>query len=213
MKLEHKSFYLPTYEIKEDSENENRISIEGYGAVFNNEDKGGDVIEAGAFDKTLSEGKDKVPFLQDHEYSIDYNLGIAYLSVDENGLKGRYEINLSKQKGREAYELAKQYQNAGLPLGLSIGYYPVKADYDKLNDVRRLKELKLVEVSLTAFPMNEKATVTSAKSIKEIEQQITELKDALNSLKTVEPLQDTQDFDAEMKKAIEQLKTTIKGIK
>ena len=46
--------------------------------------------------------------------------------------------------------------------GLSIGYDAVRSVMK--DGVRLLQEVKLYEVSTTAFPMNEMATVTSVKS-------------------------------------------------
>jgi uncharacterized protein len=47
--------------------------------------------------------------------------------------------------------------------GLSIGYDNIQANFD--GDVRHLTELRLWEISVVTFPMNEQATVTSVKSL------------------------------------------------
>jgi uncharacterized protein len=69
------------------------------------------------------------------------------------------------QRGREVFSLLKQKAIRGL----SIGYKSLKDD--TRNGVRYLQQIKLFEISLTPFPMNEMATVTSVKSAQR-EQQI-----------------------------------------
>ena len=59
--LQFKNFEIKSY--KEDGED---FVIEGYGAVFGNIDSVGDVIEKGAFAKTLMERKDRIAFCLQH---------------------------------------------------------------------------------------------------------------------------------------------------
>jgi uncharacterized protein len=65
---------------------------------------------------------------------------------------------MQTSKAQEAYAL----MNKGALKGLSIGFDVVR---DTLaNGIRHLHELKLYEVSVVTFPMNEMAMVSSAKS-------------------------------------------------
>lgn len=205
-----KSFKMTDYDLEE---KEGVAFIKGYGSTFGNADLGGDIVEKGAFAKTLNDKNGRVYFLKDHRYDMDNLLGVAYLSEDEKGLLGEYEINIETEQGRNAYSFAKQMQKAKMPLGLSIGYSVIKDEWDRNNDIRRIKEVKLYEVSLTPFPMNEQARLTDAKSLfirlQELEDEIKTLKEGKNSLKD-EPLTDTQKFDAELKKALENLHKQIK---
>lgn len=50
---------------------------------------------------------------------------------------------------------------------MSIGYIPTKYDIDNESGVRSLTEVKLYEVSVVPFPMNEQAKITAVKSIEE----------------------------------------------
>ena len=166
---EKKSFFLKMDSLEE---RDGYAIVKGYGAVKGNIDQGDDMIVNGAFSKTEQERKGKVVFLQDHIPSIDHTLGVTTFSEDDYGLFCEFEINLSKEKGREAYALAKQLQEHGMQMGLSIGFAipKGKSEYVELNNksVRLIKEVILYEVSMTNFPMNDMARVNNIKSLLDI---------------------------------------------
>jgi Escherichia/Staphylococcus phage prohead protease len=133
----------------------------GLGAVYNNVDLGNDMILPGAFTKTLNEKGREVPLLMGHDSKMP--IGRAELSDSPQGLLVHGTLILEADGSRSAYALLK----AGVIKGLSIGYDTLKSKM--VDGVRHLSELKLWEISLTAFPMNELATVTSVKSGTEIQ--------------------------------------------
>jgi uncharacterized protein len=143
--------------------------FEGYLAVYNNRDHGGDIILPGAFTKTLKDKKGKVPLLDSHDSGR--RLGLLELEDDAKGLKvKRGVINLNKQAGVDAYSDLKFYSENDVSLGLSIGYDTIKRDFITEKDgtiSRHLKELALWEGSLVTFPMNPKAKVTRVKEMAE----------------------------------------------
>jgi HK97 family phage prohead protease len=132
--------------------------IEGYGSVFGNVDQGQDIVMPGAFKGALA-GKVKMLWQHDPRQPI----GVwTEMTEDAKGLKMRGQIALKTAKGAEAYELLKM----GAMDGLSIGYR-IKAkgyEYDSATNVRKLKALDLMEVSVVTFPMNTRATVARVKS-------------------------------------------------
>ena len=131
--------------------------FEGYAAVFGNEDLGGDVIEPGAFKKTLKENP-TLPILWQHD--VREPIGVTLEAYEDGkGLRVRGQLNLETSRGREAYALLKQ----GALRGLSIGYDTIKEVWH--GSVRRLKEVRLWEWSLVTFPMNPKAQVTAVKAV------------------------------------------------
>ena len=135
--------------------------FEGYGAVFDNVDFGGDVIAPGAFATTIknfSQSKRKLPMLWQHDTHSPIGI-FEEFSEDEKGLWVKGKIFLNVQKGLEAHELMR----GGAISGLSIGYGVVKSDRDEKSGVRTLKELELFEVSVVTFPMNDEARVDSVK--------------------------------------------------
>lgn len=131
--------------------------FEGYAAVFGNEDLGGDIIEPGAFKKTLQENP-RMPILWQHNPREPIGVTLeAY--EDMHGLRVRGQLNLETSRGREAYALLKQ----GALKGLSIGYDAIKEVWEGAR--RRLKEIRLWEWSLVTFPMNPLAQVTAVKAV------------------------------------------------
>lgn len=152
MTLETKDFDFQINVIEEETG-----VITGYGSVFGNVDSWGDIVEKGAFAKTI--GSRKIPILWQH--NSDDPLGLcAELTEDEYGLKlkGRLLID-DVARANEAYALVK----SGAITGLSIGYIPKNYFYD-VENYRHLSEVDLYEVSLVTFPANEKAIITDIKS-------------------------------------------------
>lgn len=139
--------------------------INGYASTFGNIDLGFDRVMKGAFKKTLSENKGRVPVLADHNPYDQIGWGTK-AKEDNKGLQVEAAIMLDVQKGKERYTLAKKAMELGTPAGISIGYATIKAEPDSKNPrIRNLVELKLYEYSLVTFPMNTEAMVTAAKSV------------------------------------------------
>ena len=139
--------------------------ISGYGAVFGNEDQGGDIIVAKAFDVSLTKnaasGK-KVKMLWQHDPAQPIGVWDT-VTADEHGLfmKGRLLPEVAKAK--EAIALLR----AGAIDGLSIGYKTVDSVMKKgaSRMIREIKEAALWETSIVTFPMNEEALVTDVKQL------------------------------------------------
>jgi HK97 family phage prohead protease len=129
-------------------------SFEGLAAVYGNKDLGGDIIEPGAFTKSLAE-KAQVPLLYQHDPHEP--IGVGTLTDTEQGLAITGKLVLQSDVARKCYALMR----AGALKGLSIGYQIVTAA--AANGARLLKELKLAEVSIVTFPMNPLAVVTEVK--------------------------------------------------
>ncbi|MFA4973443.1 MAG: HK97 family phage prohead protease [bacterium] len=154
MDLEYKTF---PFEVKELTD----LGVfEGYASTFGNVDSGGDVVERGAFGKTLKERGDKIRVCHQHDWRDVIGKPIE-LREDDRGLYVKAQLVLDVQRAREDYALMK----AGALTDLSIGYEAVKADYAETDAgrVRRLKEVKLYEISPVTVAMNEAATITGVK--------------------------------------------------
>lgn len=134
--------------------------FEGYGSVFGVRDLGGDIVERGAFAKTLKErGARGVKMLADHDPTK--RVGVwETLAEDEKGLHVRGRLLVAKSIGAEALIDLK----AGALDGLSIGYRVRSDAMDGRRRARVLKEVDLLEISLVPFPMNEAARVTAVKA-------------------------------------------------
>jgi HK97 family phage prohead protease len=145
--------------------------FEGMLSPYGNVDAGGDLVEAGAYTKTLQEGGPKRPLLWQH--MSDCPIGELTLEDRKDGLWCRGKLLLSLPEAKKAYECLK----AGIVDGLSIGYQTIR---DKVEaGVRHLQELKLFEGSIVTFPMNELAAISSIKSEDE-----NRIREALHELKT-----------------------------
>ena len=133
--------------------------FEGYASVFGIVDQGMDIVERGAFSKSLGSGR-KVKMLWQHDQSQPIGVWDE-IAEDERGLKVRGRVLKEVQKGREAQALLK----AGAMDSMSIGYKTIAATDEAGGSVRKLLEVDLFEISLVTFPMLPDAVVTDIKSI------------------------------------------------
>jgi len=129
--------------------------FEGYGAVFGNTDRDGDVVERGAFADSL---KERLPALLWQHNPREPIGRFDVVREDERGLfvKGRLA---QSGRGAEAYELLKM----GALNGLSIGFVTKEAMRNSAAGTRTIKRAELMEVSLVTFPANELARVQTVK--------------------------------------------------
>lgn len=145
-----------------ESADENTGEFSGYAAVFGNVDSGGDVIEKGAFAKTIVEDFARIKILSQHN-SYDLPIGKPLeLREDEKGLYIRGKIS-DTQTGRDIRTLLKD----GVLAELSIGYDAVDFEWDGDSGIRHLKQIKLWEVSIVTWAMNDQATIDDVKSLAE----------------------------------------------
>lgn len=134
----------------------------GYAAVFGNRDSGGDIIEKGAFSKTIREDFDRIKILSQHN---DCELPVGKpleLREDEKGLYIRGKIS-DTQKGRDILTLLRD----GVLTEMSIGYDAVAFDFDSKQGDRHLIEIKLWEISIVTWAMNDQAKIEEVKSLAE----------------------------------------------
>lgn len=166
----------------------------GYGAVFNNLDGNGDVIDPGAFTKTLADAmatkgtsRNRLdgqpvlfPILWQHQDKEPIG-GITSAQQDSRGLAIIGQLDLDTDLGLRAYSGMKM----GYLRGLSIGYDTVKSTYH--TNARHLSEIKLWEISPVTFPANAEAQVEEIKSrrlpnLAQLDRQIDAVCDQLASL-------------------------------
>src|SRR5260221_185620 len=153
----------------------------GYLAVFGNEDQvwanpatNGDIIEPGAFTKTLSDMRSRqksrvgaglpsghylMPIFWKHD-DKDAIGAFTVLREDKVGLYFEAELDLDIEQGRRAYSgLTRGY----IP-GMSFGYFTIRATYDSQGR-RHLKQLSVFEGTVTPIPMNDEALVLEIKDL------------------------------------------------
>jgi len=131
-------------------------------------DLGGDVIEPGAFKRTLKNWKRSkrvLPLLDSHNgQSVRAVVGkLREAEEVTKGLDATFEV-IEGPDGDEVFRRVK----GGYVDGLSIGYSAVQVRYPKTEEeqatgvYRFLKEVKLHEVSVVLWPMNPEARIDTA---------------------------------------------------
>lgn len=159
--MEYKDFKMEIKSLDEEG------IFEGYASVFGVKDTYDDIIERGAFKRTIEHSKGKVPIFYNHSEEIGMTLE---LREDQYGLWNKGQLFISDDvkreltEARKAYIIMKRKKELGVKQPQSFGYKAVKFDYDS-DGVRRLKEVKLYEVSLATFPANELALVNEVKAL------------------------------------------------
>ncbi len=142
--------------------------LEGYASVFNVIDQQAEVVRPGAFTKTIAErvSAGKVKLMTMHMAfggdTMEVIGTIASAKEDTRGLWIHADF-ASTDHAQEARKLAVE----GHVSGLSIGYNAMAAAplTEDGKTIIELTELRLLEVTLTARPVNELALVTDAKGL------------------------------------------------
>ncbi|WP_420606237.1 HK97 family phage prohead protease [Novosphingopyxis sp.] len=122
------------------------LRIAGYAAIFHIEDRGGDVIEPGAFTQSLAAIEPgALPLLWQHDPLRRIGT-VTYAAEDRKGLRVIAALT------PEGAALARRDWHGGLSFG-----YRVRASEGERP--RRLLQLDLVEVSLVRLPMQALAKI------------------------------------------------------
>jgi HK97 family phage prohead protease len=151
--------YLPIFEFKELSEDG---TFTGIASVYGVEDLGGDIIDKGAFTKTISENP-TIPILWQHDQREV--IGEGSIKEWQGKLLLTAKLDMSDPVAVKAHAKMK----AKLIKGLSIGFSTIKSTWAEVEGrmIRHIQELKLWETSVVTFPMLPAAQVTRVKSAEE----------------------------------------------
>lgn len=131
-------------------------TFEGLLSPYNIVDQGKDIIEPGAYTKTLKDRGNVRPLLWQHR--ADSPIGQLTLDDRADGLWCKGSLLMALPDAQKAYLLIK----SGIIDGLSIGFEAIKDSVEA--GVRHLKEIVLWEGSIVTFPMASAAVITSVKS-------------------------------------------------
>jgi HK97 family phage prohead protease len=173
---------LPFTHLKAESSGRIRAGI---ASVFGNIDAIGDVVEAGAFAKTISEGAKRARFLWNHSYQhppVASIVELKELTRDElppEVLEKAPDATGGLLVKREYYdtELSNwilQAIDAGDINEMSFAYdvvrsstatVPVDGDPEKSRDIRKLEELKLYDCSDVLWGCNPATVAAGAKNL------------------------------------------------
>ena len=162
---------------------------EGYASTFGNEDSYGDIIEQGAFRKTIAErgpmGAKKIKGLWEHFEPFGI---IESLNEDSTGLwmRGRAS-DTTDNKDR------LQYMADGVVDSMSIGFSIPEGkswweDDGGYYGIRHIEEVKLYEISVVMFPANELAAIAGLRKAREVNElfKVISADDLKNELTTFE---------------------------
>ena len=158
---------IKTFGFKADDVNTDG-TFTGYLSVFDNEDSWGDIVKPGAFKRTLKNQK-SFPLLDSH--NPDWLIGDFVGKEDDKGLLIEGSLVLAVQRAKEKHALMKH----GILTGLSIGFETIKDEWDRDENVRYVKEVKLWEGSLVTFPANDLARIDEVKSAQQFDSIMTSL--------------------------------------
>lgn len=129
--------------------------VKGYGSIFGNVDSDGDIINKGAYRKTVEESGSRVKYLYQHD--MDKPLGkMRELYEDGKGLVFEAEIPKT-QLGKDVIELMK----SGVITENSVGIIPVKKEM--VDGHRHINEVRLFEISAVTLAANDQAMILDVK--------------------------------------------------
>lgn len=184
--------------VKADAVDEEKRTFEGLLSVWG-PDLGDDVMHKGAFKKTIAEWKksgDALPLLNSHNHWDAMSVGGQLLDAKETdeGLWTKWEV-IPGPDGDRILDRIRPGSNGRSPLGkMSIGYEPMKFDFEQ-NDaarfgrLRNLREVSLKEGSLVIFPMAPGARLDS-----------TTVKSFLDDANNVDPTELSDDTKADLRR-------------
>ena len=135
---------------------ENLGIVKGYGCIFGYVDSDNDIIDKGAYRRTIKNNGKRVKYIYQHD--ITKPIGkMRELYEDDKGLGFVAEVPKTTF-GNEVLELMKY----GVIDENSVGIMPVKKDFND-DGVRVIKEVKLFEISAVTLASNEEAKILEVK--------------------------------------------------
>lgn len=186
-------FYRTSLDIRANNDTD---GFSGHAASFNSVDSYGTAFLPGAFKKTISERKDKIPVLWNHNPDVPVG---KHLDMREDDLGLFVDVGIADD-GADGSVLLKRLR-FGVPLGLSFGFETIKSrryeEGDKLDFsnapefyktpegrewVRVIEEVRYWESSPVTFPANQNSTIDDIRSA-HLEQQAGFLTSLLEDLR------------------------------
>jgi uncharacterized protein len=171
-----KRFRSGAFELKDLDEKTGQFK--GYASVFGNVDSYRDVIDPGAFRKTLEENGRRVKVLWQHDPYTPIGRPVE-MREDDRGLYVEAKVS-ETSAGKDCLILLRD----GVINELSIGYSAVKEVWDSETKLRHLPEVKLWEFSPVTWAANDLALIAGVKALDELDPSLMLLNDAMREVKT-----------------------------
>jgi len=148
----------------------NRV-VTGYLSTFGNVDSHNDIIEKGAFSQSLKENRNRIFFLNQHNFNQPHGK-FAVLREDAKGLYFESEPLINTTYSDDAIKLYE----AGIMTEHSIGFVTLNSVDEVIDSkqIRKIKEVKLYEGSNVTIGANSSAQFMGLKNstIKDVDQKI-----------------------------------------
>lgn len=157
--------------------NEAEGIVEAFVSGVGNKDSVGDIVEPGAFKKSLERRHPRVIWSHDWNIPVGKVLEIYEVGPDDprlpakmkkariGGLYAKVQFNLLSEKGREAFASVAFF---GKDQEWSIGYKTLRSKFDPMVKANRLQEVELFEVSPVLHGANQLTGTVSVKSGEEL---------------------------------------------
>ena len=126
--------------------NKHYAIIAGYASTYNNIDISNHIVKQQAIN--CSSFPDRVPILFQHDFKRPLGI-LLNAKSDHYGLYIEACFDIDNPLQKEVYNLIKDYKVRGISVGLEV----LESQYKK--GILIIKNAKLVEISLTANPINE----------------------------------------------------------
>lgn len=154
-----KDIMILPVQIKSIKDDDEYYYVEGVASPYGNTDLGKDRVQPGAFTTDLQTNGKERPILWQHNTREPVGLGTF-----SDGIRNlAFKAKLPKADDFVSKRVMPQLK-VGSVKGCSIGYDAIKWNYNNVEGVRDLIELKLYETSFVTFPMNPDAQITSLKN-------------------------------------------------
>ena len=164
--MEHRLFRLQLQNIKQETVNDQNIGIfTGLASTFE-VDSEQDQIMPGTFSKALQSLKEagkrqiQMKFLHFRDEIIG-GFPVDKAVENSDGFLVEGNVNLDVQRGKEVFALMKQ----GVISDMSIGFFIKNSTIDEELRIRKIDEIRLVEISLVDLPANPGANVLEVKTV------------------------------------------------
>jgi Escherichia/Staphylococcus phage prohead protease len=175
--------------------------VEFYFSSFGNKDSDGDIMEKGAFKKSISENASRIKHFKNHNPHLAVGR-ILELHEDE---KGAFAVS-QMSKSTLGKDTLIEYQE-GIITEHSHGFQTIRESHSKERDANIISEVKLWEVSsLTAWGANSETPTTGIKNIKDINKLFKSLENILTKSKI------SEERGLELQKSYDQLGILIKSL-
>lgn len=134
--------------------------VTGYLSSFDTKDYDNDIIVKGAYTKSITERKDGIFFLNQHNWAQPHGT-FSVLVEDSKGLYFESNPLIGTTYSQDTLKLYE----AGIIKEHSVGFITVKSEYDKKEQARIIKEIKLLEGSNVTLGANPNTPYLGMKSL------------------------------------------------